>query len=328
MPTPSNAIGGGRQLAQDRSVVATLEEVRERLHRKANNYFLYELRRWDQSRWRLFFGAADALLDTQFALSDVAGGLPADRKHAILACYGYLQALYIQQDAVTLIWRALDISGDALADARVKKVRELRNRIAGHPARAEKLGGGKRPSSAIINLHDIEPATGFKAVIYYDDDMDVVDISFSDLLEENCFGLLESLLEAERVMIERETAFREIERASPLTTKFENGLSYILEKLRCGPEDSRRDMAIRMLTSSVDELEVMLKARNFWYDASEYHIDAIRAGIELGERLIEISPQGRAQQNWWIISEGIDSHVKDLLRHLSALDEKLAETPG
>jgi len=177
-------------------------------------------------------------------------------------------------------------------------------------------------------LHDIEPATGFKAVIYYDDDMDVVDISFSDLLEENCFGLLESLLKAERVMIERETAFREIERASPLTTKFENGLSYILEKLRCGPEDSRRDMAIRMLTSSVDELEVMLKARNFWYDASEYHIDAIRAGIELGGRLIEISPQGRAQQNWRIISEGIDSHVKDLLRHLSALDEKLAETPG
>lgn len=328
MPAPSKAIGEGRQLAQDRSVVATLEEVRERLHRKANNYFRYELRRWDQSRWRLFFGAADALLDTQFALSDVAGGLPADRKHAILACYGYLQALYIQQDAVTLIWRALDISGDALADARVKKVRELRNRIAGHPARAEKLGGGKRPSSAIINLHDIEPATGFKAVIYYDDDMDVVDISFSDLLEENCFGLLESLLKAERVMIERETAFREIERASPIATKFGNGLSYILEKLRCGPEDSRRDMAIRMLKSSVDELEVMLKARNFWYDASEYHIGAIRAGIELGERLIEISPQGRAQQTWWIISEGIDSHVKDLLRHLSALDEKLAETPG
>lgn len=328
MPTPSKVIGGGRQLAQDRSVVATLEEMRERLHRKANNYFRYELRRWDQSRWRLFFGATDALLDTQFALSDVAGGLPADRKHAILACYGYLQALYIQQDAVTLIWRALDISGDALADARVKKVRELRNRIAGHPARAEKPGGGKRPSSAIINLHDIEPATGFKAVIYYDDDMDVVDISFSDLLEENCFSLLESLLKAERVMIERETAFREIERAGPLATKFENGLSYILEKLRCGPEDSRRDMAIRMLKSSVDELEVMLKSRNFWCDASEYHIDAIRAGIELGERLIEISPQGRAQQTWWIISEGIDSHVKDLLRHLSALDEKLAETPG
>lgn len=150
MPTPSKAIGGGRRLAQDRSVVATLEEVRERLHRKANNYFRYELRRWDQSRWRLFFGATDALLDTQFALSDVAGGLPADRKHAILACYGYLQALYIQQDAVTLIWRALDISGDALADARVKKVRELRNRIAGHPAELKNQGvenGHRRPSS-------------------------------------------------------------------------------------------------------------------------------------------------------------------------------------
>jgi broad specificity phosphatase PhoE len=328
MPTPSKAIGGGRQLAQHRSEVVALEEVRERLHRKANSYFLYEFGRWDQAKWRLFFGATDALLDTQFALSDVAEGLPADKKHAILACYGYLQALYIQQDAVTLIWRALDIPGDSLADAGVQKVRELRNRIAGHPARAEKLGRGKRSSSAIINLHDIDPAIGFKAIIYYDDDMDVVDVSFSELLEENCFGLLESLLKAERIMVERETAFRELERGNPLAAKFENGMGYILEKLRCGPEDSRRDMAMRMLTKSIDELEVLLKARHFWYDASEHHIDAIRAGIELGERLIEISPQGRAQQTWWIISEGIDSHVKDLLRHLSALDEKLAETPG
>lgn len=301
--------------------------MRERLHRKANSYFFYELRRWDHAKWRLFFGATDALLDTQFALSDVAQGLPTDRKHAILACYGYLQALYIQQDAVALIWRALDIPGDSLADARVEKVRELRNRIAGHPARAEKLGRGKRPSSAIINLHDIDPAVGFRAVIYYDDDMDVVDISFSELLDENCSGLIESLLKAEHVMVERETAFRELERASPLTTKFENGLSYTLEKLRCGPDDSRRNMAMRMLTSSIDEVEALLKCRNFLYDAFEYHIDAIRAGIELGERLIEISPQGRAQQTWWIISEGIHSHVKDLLSHLNALDEKLAETP-
>lgn len=328
MPTPSKATGGGRQLAQDRSELATLEEVRERLHRKASNYFLYELRRWDQAKWRLFFGATDALLDTQFALSDIERGIPPDRKHAILACYGFLQALYIQQDAVKLIWRALDIPGAPLADERVQKVRELRNRIAGHPARAETPGPGKRPSSAIINLHDIDPAIGFKAVIYYDDDMDVIDVSFAELLKENSAGLLESLLKAEHVMVERETAFRKLERETPLTAKFESGLGYTLEKLRCGPDDSRRDMAIRMLRTSIDELEALLKARNFLYDASEYHIDAVRAGIDLGERLIEISPQGRVQQTWWIISEGIDSHVKDLLRHLSALDEKLAETPS
>ncbi|MFN4288605.1 MAG: hypothetical protein ACK4E3_08940 [Brevundimonas sp.] len=303
-------------------------EVRERLHRKAGDYFAFDMKRWDRAKRRLFFGATDALLDTEFALSNVERGIPADRQHAILACYGYLQALYIQQDAVALIWKALDLSGEPLADPKIQKVRELRNRIAGHPARAEKMGPGKRPSSAIINLHDINPSSGFKAVIYYDDGMDVVDVSFAQLFADNCCGLTESLLEAERTMDEREAAFRQAESTQPLSVAFENGLTYTLEKLRCGPDDSRREMAMRMLHNRLDDLEAHLKGRNFWYEASDYPIDSIRAGLRLGERLHEISEPGRVEQTWWLISEGIDSHVRNLLGHLRALDEKLAEAPG
>lgn len=315
-------------MTQDHSELLAFAEVRERLHRKANGYFIYEPKRWDRAKWRLFFGATDALLDTEFALSNLAQGVPAERRHAILACYGFLQALYIQQDAVALIWKALGLSGEPLADTKVRRVRELRNRIAGHPARAEKLGPGKRPSSAIINLHDIDPSSGFKAVIYYDDDMDVVDVSFAQLLADNCCGLAASLLEAERTMDEREAAFRQTERVQPLSEIFENGLTYTLEKLRCGPDDSRREMAMRMLERSLDDLEARLKDRQFLYEASEYPIDSIRAGLRLGERLHEISEADRIQQTWWVISEGIDSHVRNLLRHLHALDEKLGETPA
>ncbi|WGM46126.1 hypothetical protein KOAAANKH_00992 [Brevundimonas sp. NIBR10] len=313
---------------EDVSELMALGRVRARLHAKANDYFFYDLQRWDRANWRLFFGATDALLDTEFALSNVARGIPADKQHAILACYGYLQALYIQQDAVALIWRALNLAGEPLADAKVRRVRELRNRIAGHPARAEKVGSGKRPSSSIINLHDIDRSSGFKAVIYYDDDMDVVDVSFSQLLADNCCGLTESLLEAERTMDEREAAFRQAEKAQPLSAAFENGLTYTLEKLRSGPGDSRREMAMRMLERSLNDLEAQLKDRKFWYEASEYPIVSIRAGLRLGERLHEIAEADRIEQTWWVISEGIDSHVQNLLRHLRAVDEKLAETPG
>lgn len=302
--------------------------MRERLHRKANSYFAFETRRWTSAEQRLFLGATDALLDTEFALSNVARGVPSDRQHAILACYGYLQALYIQQDAVALIWRALGIAGNPLADTRVRRVRELRNRIAGHPARAEKLGPGKRPSSAIINLHDISPSSGFKAVIYYDDEMDVVDVSFTQLLADNCSGLLRSLLEAERSMDEQESIFRQTERVEPLSGVFETGLTYTLEKLRCGPDDSRREMAMRMLGRSLDDLEARLKERGFLYEASEYAFASIRAGLRLGERLREISEADSLEETWWVISEGIDSHVRDLLKHLKALDEKLAEAPS
>ena len=315
-------------MQNDPSDLSALGEVRERLHKKANSYFVYDLKRWDQAKWRLFFGATDALLDTEFTLSNVERGIPGDRQQAILACYGYLQALYIQQDAVALIWKSLDIAGEPLADPKVRRVRELRNRIAGHPARAEKLGGGKRPSSAIINLHDIDTSSGFKAVIYYDDNMDVVDISFADLLADNCCGLMKSLLEAALAMDRRETEFRDAERVRPLSEAFGNGLTYTLEKLRCGPDDNRREMAMRMLGRSLDDLEIVLKERKFSHQASEYPIEAIREGLRLGERLHQLSDAGRSEQTWWVISEGIDSHVRNLLRHLHALDEKLAEKPS
>lgn len=314
-------------MKQDSPELSDFGEARERLHKKAGEYFTCDQKRWDSAKWRLFFGATDALLDTEFALSNVAQGIPADRQHAILACYGYLQALYIQQDAVALIWTALNLAGDPLADPKVRRVRELRNRIAGHPARAEKLGPGKRPSSAIINLHDISPSSGFKAVIYYDDDMDVVDVSFAELLADNCCALTESLLRAERAMDEREAAFRQVESAQPLSAAFESGLTYTLEKLHCGPNDSRREMAMGMLGRSLDDLETQLKGRKFWCEASEYPIDSIRAGLRLGERLPEISEEGRIEQTWWVISEGIDSHVRNLLTHLHGLEEKLSEAP-
>lgn len=316
----------GAKANPDCPALLALGEARERIHRRANDYFAFDLKRWDEQKWRLLFGASDALLDTEFALSNLPAGVPTVRQHAILSCYGFLQALYIQQDAVCLIWKALDLPGDPLADPGVQDIRELRNRIAGHPARAEKMGKGKRSSSAIINLHDINPLVGFKAVIYYDGDVDVVDVTFSERLADNAAGLLEPLLEAERTMVGRETAFREDESKRPLSAEFESGLTYTLEKLRCDPGDSRRDMALRMLENSVDALETTLKARNFWYSPAEYHIAAIRAGIRLGEALTG-SPDGADQQSWWVISEGIDSHVQTLRNHVRALDDKLATPP-
>lgn len=310
------------------SDLKVLGEVRERLHRKATDYFAYDLKRWDRAKWRLFFGATDALLDTEFALSNIGRGIPTDKQHSILTCYGYLQALYIQQDAVASIWKALGLSGDPLSDTKVQHVRELRNRIAGHPARTDHGPAKKRPSSAIINLQEIDSSTGFRAVIYYDDEMDVVSVSFRELLAENCAGLTSSLLEAERLMARSEANFRKNERRQSLAAPFENGLTYTLEKLRCGAGDSRREMAIRMLGNSIDKLEAQLEERAFSYEASTHPIAAIRAGLKLGERLHEISDDDGLEQTWWVISEGIASHARNLLNHLVALDAKLAEAPA
>lgn len=308
--------------------LTALSEVRERLHRKAGDYFCFENRRWDDARWREFFGATDALLDTTFALGDVAAGIPSHREHAILWCYGFLQALYIQQDAVKLIWRALEMSGDPLVDARLQTVREIRNRVAGHPARAEKPGRGRVPSSAIINIHDIEPSTGFKAVIYYDSGMETVDVSFATMLSENSAGLLGALQKAEAAMVERELQFRRTECAKPLMSGFGSGFGYTLEKLRCSPDDPRREMAMRSLARVLDRIEADLTARGFWYEGINYQVAAIRSGIKLGERIFDLTSAEDAESNWRVIGEGIAGHVADLRKQIEALDDKLASTPS
>jgi hypothetical protein len=146
----------------------TLSDIRERLHNKSHDYFTFEYSRRERTSWRMFYGATDALLDASTAAAAFGRAVRGDSAVDLLVCYGFLQALYIQQDAVLTLSRAVGLKWNPNDDPMLKGIRELRNRLTGHPAHAGEREKPRRLSSAIIVSRDIRPSS-FSGYIYYED---------------------------------------------------------------------------------------------------------------------------------------------------------------
>lgn len=308
-------------------MIAELFEARERIHRKANRYFTLQSERWDLARWRLFYGATDALLDASEALTSLRGGLPIDQASARLACYGFLQAIYVQQDSIRALWEALEIEDRPLKDAEVTRLRELRDRVVGHPARADRGRQKDSPSSSIIVFHMNTDGCDFQAILYFDGDFQNVPVKIQEAIEANARGLLPDLKAIENAMDEKESAYRKEEALKPLSTDFENGLGYALEKLRSPLGDGRRDMALRMLSKSCEKLSALLESRGHNSDATRYHLATIREAIVWADEF-DLSPSPERQARWDVLSSGIIVHVSDLQGILNSLDHEFSESVG
>lgn len=76
----------------------SLSDIRARLHRKSHDYFTFEYSHRERTSWRMFYGATDALLDASMAARAFGQAVRGELAVDLLVCYGFLQALYIQQD--------------------------------------------------------------------------------------------------------------------------------------------------------------------------------------------------------------------------------------
>ena len=137
----------------------------------------------------MFYGAMDALLDAGAAAASYSRAIAADPGANLLICYGFLQALFVQQDAVETLSRAVGLDWRPNTDERLREIRDTRNRLSGHPARAGENERPPRFSSAIIPGHDINQK-GFRGHVYYDDMIVVVNVDVSKLLNDNEARLL------------------------------------------------------------------------------------------------------------------------------------------
>src|SRR5216684_830467 len=97
--------------------------VRERLHSKSHDYFVFAHGRWDRARRSMFYGATDALLDSSQAAACYGHFVSSNNGVKLLTCYGFLQALYVQQDAVKVLSRAVGLKWDPNNDKRLKEIR-------------------------------------------------------------------------------------------------------------------------------------------------------------------------------------------------------------
>jgi hypothetical protein len=96
--------------------------IRSRIHNKSHNYFFFAVGRWDREKRRMFYGATDALLDATQAAASYAEVVSVNP----LACYRFLQAPYIQQDAVGILSRSVGLTWKPEDNDRLKEIRDIR----------------------------------------------------------------------------------------------------------------------------------------------------------------------------------------------------------
>lgn len=306
---------------------ASLSEFRERLHHKSHEYFVFDFNRREDAKWRMFYGATDALLDAGVAAASYSRAIASDPGAKLLVCYGFLQALFVQQDAVRTLSLAVGLPWHPNEDERLRQIRHTRNRLTGHPAWAGEKEKPPRVSSAIIPDHDISQ-NGFRGHVYYDDVTVDLEVDVSSFLKDNEERLATQMQFIEKKMDEEERQFRTKQAARPFSTYFENGFSYLLQRLHCDLGDAGRvpqaQTHARMTRETMNKLQKELADRGFRSATTSYHIDRIFRGLELLESLMNKgSSSSNTQLEFDLIYDGVEKNIILLKNVICDIDARL-----
>lgn len=140
--------------------------------------------------------------------------------------YGVLQALFIQQDAVTHLSEALGLP--YTVDPLITQIREIRNDSSGHPT---KRGGGKGRSFNHISRISMERHSFKLMTTYPNADPKFTDVNIPKLIESQRNILLNTLTGVIEKLKEEEMEHREAHRDKKLVDIFSNSIGYYCEKI-------------------------------------------------------------------------------------------------
>lgn len=174
------------------SKVDPVGRLRDDIHSLSHKLTAFDIRNRSNDDWNRFYAATDSLLDVGIALAQFS---IIERCPTILERYGFLQALVIQQQAVEELSTAVGLKWKARDNDSLRQVRELRDRIAGHPTWSEKKKAWNYERSSAMQDLSNGSFDEFQVVLYYPDYSKTLRVSYSDLLRKNELALSEQLEE-------------------------------------------------------------------------------------------------------------------------------------
>ncbi len=302
--------------------------IRQRIYDHFHGYISFALRRWKGPNRNRFTGALDALHDTEEALWSLSGGLPPTEAAAKLAAYGFLQALYVQGDAVAEMETALELPKQALEQKDVAHIRDIRNRLVGHPARRER-GKKTRPSTGSLSLMRTADGLRIEGSIYYDDGFEVVSIDVHDYIRRMQLGLSPALIAVEAAMRKHEEAFRASHRERQLTELLEYDFNYSLGKIASAARNADRlPVAMSELSMTMHHLDAVrerLRERDFLTDGPQWALDTADGASQLLRKLAGEAKNGIVPEGQWdAVVKGLEAAIVDLRKSLEAWDNEIA----
>lgn len=284
-----------------------------------------ELRK-DARRWRQLCSCMDAVGDAEYAIdahAALADG--TDLGLLYLAHFGFVQALYLQQDAVRHLCECLGLADLAKDVDALDDVKQVRNDLAHMTNRAgRRFVGIVRPSMT---------AQKFVRYSFGDNDLHHDEIVCCDLLLKQRGVLSRVLDKAIAVLADDERRHRATFQGDMLSAIFDK-LSYPMEKIAVGARHLRKEddrvvalVMVEVISDTVTKFQGALATRG-WFPNVDPSVDR---EFEIAGRAIErlrqlLNPEANA-----IDAEAmallLTTTVQRLAKSAEGLDEHYAKAP-
>jgi hypothetical protein len=187
----------------------------------------------NRSLWYQLCSCLDVIEDTDLAIASYLNGEYGKSTGAeYLAKYGLLQALNVQQDAVSNLCKSLKMPNPLDNYPRLKEVKDIRIKSIGHPTKRKRKG---QPTSYhFISRPTLKP-DGFELLSWRSDgQFDAKDVSIPNLIKDQKTCLSEVLTQVIGELENREKAHKEKFRMDKLISCFPDSLNYYLSNVLAG----------------------------------------------------------------------------------------------
>jgi len=301
------------------------QEIQDFINKPRKRFNLLKHRKF----WSQLCSSLDVIEDSDLALNAYTNSeFGKDDGEKYLRLYGALQALFLQQDAVTNLCESLELPNNLITNPKLKEIRDIRNDSIGHPT---KRGNYK-------SYHFISRVTitkfGFKLISNYENSKTTFrDISVIDLIKEQREYLSEILKKVINVLKAEEKAHKEKFKMEKLESLFPNTFSYHVRKIfeSIGKSDHAEfgKINLQQLKEVMDKLKESLQKRGIeidTYDSIKYLYELLEYPItELElyfDRLTAIGKPRINDKTAYIFAYFIKEHLSQLKEIAKQLDEE------
>lgn len=232
--------------------------------------------------WSQICSSLDTLGDTGLALqSYFKSEYPAEAGLSYIYSYGLLQALFIQQDAMSHLSEAFDVPYELSKE--LKGIRTVRNASIGHPTKNQ-----VKQTTYFNHISRISMSkSGFTLARFYDEgESEFMDIDFWQIVETQLIDINKAYLSINEKLREIDEKHRAKFMEKSLADILHSTMGYMFEKVGeaiYSPSNSNTNFGLSMLESieeSYGKFQDALQERNELTDYTQYDLNEYFHGIQ------------------------------------------------
>jgi len=282
--------------------------------------------------WHQLWTALDVIEDVDLAISAyIENEFPSDPGEQYIRVYGILQALFVQQDALTHFVEVIRPAMSIAAVDVLKDVREARNASVGHPTKLTRKGNLSTHFMSQVSMSK----EGFELFSFAEKDgITIRSVPVLTLIERQRAEIVRILTEVVKELKEDETAHKMKFRGKRIHGSF-NLTSYAFEKiseeLRGATPVGMGKWATDELQSSLDHFKAALEERGVsidaydsikhWYGEISYPLGELR-------KFVRGEPSGiPSAQAGAVFADALQSYFSHLSDIAAEIDAEYSEVP-